>query len=262
MRIARSCTRPAKHLRLNGSLPAFLLSIFLVPWADAEDADVLRIVIDHPPKDCEDHQPDWGCHNEAHHSFVVDGKALPDRKALDGALRMAAGGNEKSKSSGRKVWVQAEERIAYELVWSLLESCAKAGLHRFVWTAAALSGEKAAAKRPDWRRSPAEVWICIDETMTTRLEYGPYIAEDRELLEALRAWAWGASRALDYLETDKAVDAKQVGIEGLSRYGKAALVAMACDQRFAIGFIGSSGAELVVPAGSIPFPSAHPAPRA
>ncbi len=58
---------------------------------------------------------------------------------------------------------------------------------------------------------------------------------------ALRAWAWGASRALDYFETDKSVDAKQVGIEGLSRYGKAALVAMAYDQRFAIGFIGSSG---------------------
>jgi len=58
---------------------------------------------------------------------------------------------------------------------------------------------------------------------------------------ALRAWAWGASRALDYFETDKAVDARQVGIEGLSRYGKAALVAMAYDPRFAIGFIGSSG---------------------
>jgi hypothetical protein len=58
---------------------------------------------------------------------------------------------------------------------------------------------------------------------------------------ALRAWAWGASRALDYLQTDKTVDAKQVGIEGLSRYGKAALVTMAFDPRFAIGFIGSSG---------------------
>jgi hypothetical protein len=58
---------------------------------------------------------------------------------------------------------------------------------------------------------------------------------------ALRAWAWGASRALDYFETDKSVDAKQVGIEGLSRYGKAALVTMAYDSRFAIGFIGSSG---------------------
>lgn len=59
---------------------------------------------------------------------------------------------------------------------------------------------------------------------------------------ALRAWAWGVSRALDYLETDKAVDAKQVGISGLSRYGKAALVAMAYEPRFAIGLIGSSGA--------------------
>jgi hypothetical protein len=59
---------------------------------------------------------------------------------------------------------------------------------------------------------------------------------------ALRAWAWGASRALDYFETDKTVDAKRVGIEGLSRYGKAAIVTMAYDPRFAIGFIGSSGA--------------------
>jgi lysophospholipase L1-like esterase len=58
----------------------------------------------------------------------------------------------------------------------------------------------------------------------------------------LRAWAWGASRALDYLETDPGVDGSRVGIEGLSRYGKAALVALAYDPRFAVGFIGSSGA--------------------
>ncbi len=44
---------------------------------------------------------------------------------------------------------------------------------------------------------------------------------------ALAAWAWGASRALDYFETDRSVDAKQVGLEGHSRYGKAVLVAMA-----------------------------------
>jgi (4-O-methyl)-D-glucuronate---lignin esterase len=58
---------------------------------------------------------------------------------------------------------------------------------------------------------------------------------------SLRAWAWGAARGLDYLETDKAVDAKKVGIEGVSRYGKAALVTMAYDQRFAVVLIGSSG---------------------
>jgi hypothetical protein len=57
----------------------------------------------------------------------------------------------------------------------------------------------------------------------------------------LRAWAWGASRALDYFEGDKAVDSKHVGIEGHSRYGKTALVAMAFDPRFAIGYISSSG---------------------
>ena len=59
---------------------------------------------------------------------------------------------------------------------------------------------------------------------------------------ALRAWAWGASRCLDYFETDKSVDAKQVGITGHSRYGKASLVAMAYDPRFAIAYISSSGA--------------------
>lgn len=59
---------------------------------------------------------------------------------------------------------------------------------------------------------------------------------------SLRAWGWGASRVLDYLETDASVDAKRVGVEGVSRYGKAALVAMAFDERFAAALVGSSGA--------------------
>jgi peptidoglycan/xylan/chitin deacetylase (PgdA/CDA1 family) len=59
---------------------------------------------------------------------------------------------------------------------------------------------------------------------------------------ALRAWAWGASRVIDYFETDATVDAKKIAIEGLSRYGKAALVTMAFEPRIAIGCIGSSGA--------------------
>jgi hypothetical protein len=58
---------------------------------------------------------------------------------------------------------------------------------------------------------------------------------------ALRAWAWGAARGLDYLETDSLVDAKKVGIEGVSRYGKAALITLAFESRFAVGLIGSSG---------------------
>jgi hypothetical protein len=58
---------------------------------------------------------------------------------------------------------------------------------------------------------------------------------------ALRAWAWGASRVLDYFETNQAVDVHRIGIEGHSRYGKAALVAMAYDPRFAIAYISSSG---------------------
>jgi hypothetical protein len=58
---------------------------------------------------------------------------------------------------------------------------------------------------------------------------------------ALRAWAWGAARGLDYLETDPTVDAKKVGIEGVSRYGKAALITMALEPRFAIVLVGSSG---------------------
>jgi (4-O-methyl)-D-glucuronate---lignin esterase len=58
---------------------------------------------------------------------------------------------------------------------------------------------------------------------------------------SLRAWSWGAARALDYLETDRAVDARHVGIEGVSRYGKAALVTMAFEPRFAVVLVGSSG---------------------
>jgi hypothetical protein len=57
----------------------------------------------------------------------------------------------------------------------------------------------------------------------------------------LAAWSWGASRALDYFATDAAVDAKQVGLEGHSRWGKATIVAMAFDQRFAIAYVSSSG---------------------
>ncbi len=57
----------------------------------------------------------------------------------------------------------------------------------------------------------------------------------------LSAWGWGASRLLDYLETDASVNAKAVGLEGHSRWGKATILTMALDQRFAIAYVSSSG---------------------
>jgi hypothetical protein len=58
---------------------------------------------------------------------------------------------------------------------------------------------------------------------------------------SLKAWGWGAGKALDYFETDPKTDAKRVAIQGHSRYGKAALVALAYEPRLATGFISSSG---------------------
>jgi hypothetical protein len=61
---------------------------------------------------------------------------------------------------------------------------------------------------------------------------------------ALRAWAWGVSRLIDYFEANPAagVDPTKVCITGVSRYGKAALVATAFEPRVAAGFVASSGA--------------------
>jgi hypothetical protein len=61
---------------------------------------------------------------------------------------------------------------------------------------------------------------------------------------ALRAWAWGVSCLIDYFEAhpDSGVDPAKVCITGVSRYGKAALVAAAFDTRIAAGFVASSGA--------------------
>ncbi len=64
---------------------------------------------------------------------------------------------------------------------------------------------------------------------------------------ALSAWAWGASRVVDALKADPNVDASRIAIFGHSRYGKAALVAMAYDDRFKAGFISSSGAGGAAP---------------
>ena len=79
-----------------------------------------------------------------------------------------------------------------------------------------------------------------------------FYPSDRELPDnagrTISAWAWGASRAMDYLETDPDIDPRSVAVIGHSRGGKASLWAGAQDTRFAVTVTNNSGATGAKPA--------------
>jgi len=83
----------------------------------------------------------------------------------------------------------------------------------------------------------------IEPDFVGGMQYGvrPVLMKDPENWSALGAWAWGLSRALDFLLTDKAIDPRHIALIGHSRLGKAALWAAAQDRRFTLVISNESG---------------------
>ena len=106
------------------------------------------------------------------------------------------------------------------------------------WTYATLSYTDIQPDRPgQWTQGVIGLTLKEGQTQPAADEWG-----------TISAWAWGLSRAIDYFETDKAVNAKQIAITGVSRLGKTVLWAGAQDERVAAVFSvvsGEMGASLI-----------------
>ncbi|HEY2881276.1 MAG TPA: hypothetical protein VGJ15_02555, partial [Pirellulales bacterium] len=106
------------------------------------------------------------------------------------------------------------------------------------WGYASLTYSDIQPDKPDmWKQGVIGLTLKDGQTAPAPDEWG-----------TISAWAWGISRAIDYLETDKAVNAKQIAITGTSRLGKTVLWAGALDPRVAAVFSvvsGEMGAALI-----------------